>query len=126
MADKIKVVMVKPEEKAYITEIERNLETMQKLVGGYIQAYEPFRDEVAIVCNEEGKLQKLPPNRMVKREDGEIVDIICGTFFICYTPSESETFESLPDEFAEKYLELFENPELFIRTEKGICVIPAE
>lgn len=60
------------------------LEAMQEMVGGYILAIYPYEDPVAIICNEEGKLQNMEPNRAVRDPDtNEIIDIICGTFFIC-------------------------------------------
>ena len=61
----------------------------------------PYDDVVAIICNEEGKMRGLPLNRAVYVQDNdkkEMVDIICGKFFICYAPPESESFQSLPDD----------------------------
>lgn len=116
MADKMKVVLVRPGVPAEITEIEHTLEVMQKLVGGYIEAYEPFEDDAVIVCNEEGKVLADPVmNRAIVGPDGKLIDIICGTFFICYAPPMSEDFLSLPDEMAEKYAEVFKVPDIFVR-----------
>ena len=42
-----------------IQEIDGSLESMQRIVGGDIEAVYPFDDPVAIVCNEEGKLLSL-------------------------------------------------------------------
>ena len=44
------------------------LEAMQSLVEGDIEEYMPFEDEVAIICNEEGKMNGLPLNRAVYSE----------------------------------------------------------
>ena len=49
--NKIKVILCKPDERAEIVEIDDKLEAMQELVGGYIQEYMPWEDEVAIICN---------------------------------------------------------------------------
>ena len=49
-------------------EIDDTLEAMQKVVGGDIEKYMPFDDDVAIICNEEGKVNGLPPNRAVYAE----------------------------------------------------------
>ena len=49
-------------------EIEDSLEAMQKIVGGDIEEYMPFEDEVAIICNDESKLNGMPPNRAVYAE----------------------------------------------------------
>ena len=59
----MKVVLLEPRKYAKVVEIEHTLENMQKVVGGYIEAVYPFEDEVAVICNEEGKLLGLPLNR---------------------------------------------------------------
>ena len=41
---------------------------MQSLVEGDIEEYMPFEDEVAIICNDEGKMNGLPLNRAVYSE----------------------------------------------------------
>ena len=64
-------------------ELDGSLESMQKFVGGTIQAVYPFPDPVAIVCNDEGKLLGLGYNRALRDDDGNIYDILCGPFFIC-------------------------------------------
>ena len=47
------------------------MESMQQLVGGLIQVLYPFRDaEVALICNDEGKLLGLPFNRALRDERG--------------------------------------------------------
>ena len=51
-----------------LIEIEDTLEAMQSLVEGDIEEYMPFEDEVAIICNEEGKMNGLPLNRAVYSE----------------------------------------------------------
>ncbi len=118
--NKIRVIVCKPDEKAVVIEMEDSLESMQNMVGGLIEEYMPWDDEVAIICNEEGKMNGLPLNRGIKDEDGHLQDIIAGDFFICYAPIESERFLSMPPELEEKYLEKFELPELFFRTKDGI------
>ena len=53
--NKIKVLVVKPEEKPYTEEIDCNLEAFQKIVGGPVQ--DRFIDDnTVVVCHEEGKL----------------------------------------------------------------------
>jgi len=57
----IKVILKRPGEKAFTTEIPNTLEALQNEVGGYIEVTQPFED-AAIICNEEGRLLGLPPN----------------------------------------------------------------
>ena len=118
---RIKVVLVEPGKKARVTEIDRSLECMQKLVGGYIERF-ILDDEVCIICNEEGKIEGLPLNRAIFYE-GELIEIIAGTFFICADPWDSEHFESLTDEQAKEFSEMFMAPEYFVRTAQGIAVV---
>ena len=92
------VVACYPGKTAQVIEIDGSLESMQQFVGGYIEAVYPFDDPVAIICNEEGKLNGLPLNRALYNEDGEMFDIIAGTFFVCYAPADSESYLSLPEE----------------------------
>lgn len=89
------------------------LESLQQAVGGYIQAVYPFDDPVAIICNEDGKLEGLPLNRALRDEDGEVYDIVAGTFLV--TGLGEEDFSGLPDELMEKYKEHFRHPEQFFR-----------
>ncbi|NLD19977.1 MAG: DUF3846 domain-containing protein [Clostridiales bacterium] len=116
----IRVLLVKPDEKAVMIEMEDSLDAMQETVGGMIEEYMPFEDEVAVVCNEEGKMTNLPPNRAIFDEKGEMQDIIAGPFFVCYAPIESEKFLSLTPELEAKYKEKFQFPEQFFRTPEGI------
>ena len=108
--NKIKVILVEPGKKAVITEIEDSLESMQSVVGGLIEETMPFSDDVALICNEEGKLINLQPNRAFTEDGQKIVDIIFGTFFIAYTPLDSEKFLGMPDDLAEKYEKLLNIP----------------
>ena len=84
-----------------VQEIDGNLESMQRIVGGDIEAVYPFDDPVAIVCNEEGKLLSLPMNRALTDESGVPYDIVCGTFFVVGIGDEN--FTSLTEQQIEKY-----------------------
>ena len=123
----IKVVSVPAGKQAFIKEISTGLKSLQAEVGGYIQAIYPFEDEVALICNDEGKLMNLPLNRALKLNGmagNEIYDIIAGDFFICYAPHTSENFESMPDDLLQKYLELFRYPERFLIKNQTIYIYP--
>ncbi len=103
--NKIKVILVKPWTQPYVDEISSDLISLQKQVGGLIQAIYPFNDPVAVICNEEGKLLGLPFNRPLYNNENTIYDIIVGTFII--VGLKNEQFSSLPDNYIEKYLEYF-------------------
>ena len=110
----MKVIIVKPQEKPIIADIDPGLKAMQEVVSGYIQAVYPFEDHVALICNEEGKLLGLPLNRALRTETGEIYDIIAGTFFLCGAPPDCDHFTSLTPEQIETYLTYFSIPEYFL------------
>lgn len=117
----MRVILCRYGEPAEVIEMEDSLKAMQEIVGGLIEEYMPWDDEVAIICNEEGKMNGLPLNRAVRDEYGTIQDVIAGDFFICYAPIESERFLSMPPELEEKYLRKFKNPERFYR-ENGFVI----
>lgn len=120
--DTIRVVLLEPGKTARIVDMDRSLEGMQKTVGGYIEAYYPFEEEVCIICNEEGKITGLPLNRAIYNDEKEMIDILAGTAFICALGEEN--FESLTPEQARKYRQQFLRPEVFIRTAQGIKALP--
>ncbi len=76
------VLMVEPGKAPYETQIGDDLQSMQALVGGYIQAVYPYEEPVALIANESGKLDGLPLNRALRDADGDIYDIVAGRFFI--------------------------------------------
>ena len=122
---KISVLLVEPNKYPKMIEIDDTLEVMQTVVGGDIEEYMPFEDEVAIICNKEGKITGMAPNRAVYEENSrEMLDIICGKFFIVYAPFEAERFQSLPPDLAEKYREKFKYPERFMRVNNEIVAVP--
>ena len=84
----------------------------------------PFEDEVAIICNEEGKVNGLPLNRAIYDSDKQMIDIMAGDFFICHAPISSEKFLSLPPDLAKKYSEKFHYPERFFRNTEEIKAVP--
>lgn len=100
------VLLVMPSERPKEIEIDGSLESMQNIVGGLIQVIYPFEDPVALVCNDEGKLIGLEPNRALRDpETGEVYDLICGPFFLCGLSGED--FSSLSDALTSKYFEQF-------------------
>jgi len=58
---KISILLVEPNKYPKMIEIDDTLEAMQTVVGGDIEEYMPFEDEVAIICNEGGQGQWADP-----------------------------------------------------------------
>ena len=77
----IKVLKIAPHSKPEIVTLTNALEALQKAVSegadtvGLIEII-PLTDTASLLCNEEGKLIGLEPNRRICH------DIICGTFYV--------------------------------------------
>lgn len=112
----MRVLVVEPLKEPYEAHIDGKLKTLQGFVGGLIEAIYPFDDEhVALICNEEGKLLGLPLNRALRDGNGNIYDIVSGTFLLCAAPPDSENFEGLSSEQIQKYMEQFKHIEIYVR-----------
>lgn len=110
----MRVLLVEPEQNPRTVKIDGSLSSMQELVGGTIQAVYPFSEAVALICNDEGKLLNLPPNRpLLHPETGEVYDIVHGNFFLCAAPSGNDRFDSLSPEQILHYGELYH--------QRGVC-----
>lgn len=125
--EKLRIIVCRPMEKAEVIEIDDDLRSMQAVVGGMIEEYMPFYDEedervqdVAIVCDDAGKMKRSQMNRAIEDDEGNILDIVAGTFFICYAPIESEKYLSLPKDLEEKFRKKFELPEMFFQGSNGL------
>ena len=71
----MKVLRVEPYKPPYEKEIDSDLKSMQHEIGGWIQTVYPFEDPVAIICNEEGKLNGMELNRALRDENGEVLAV---------------------------------------------------
>ena len=120
----MRVLVVEPERRPEARGIDDSLHTMQGIVGGLIQPVYPFDDPVALVCNDEGKLMNLPANRGLRDKDGQIYDIIFGTFFLCGVPADCDHFTSLTPEQIKTYQEKFYTPEMFWGMDGRIVCLP--
>ena len=113
----MKILVVEPGKHPYEKEIECTLKEMQKIVGGRIQTLYPFRDEVGVVCNDDGISLQMPFNRKIDEEC-----YIFGTFFLCGLGLED--FTSLPENLMEKYRKRFYSPQIY--TASGVYNLPPE
>lgn len=68
----ISVLLVEPGKYPRMIEIEDSLEAMQRVVGGDIEEFMPYEDDIAIICNEEGKMNGMSPNRAIYSEPEEV------------------------------------------------------
>lgn len=98
MSNKIRILVVEPFKEPYQIRIEHTLKNLQKIVGGYIEILQ-LDYNTDLVCNDEGKINRLPLNRFID------YDIIAGTFIIA-GHKDSETI-SLSRKQIKKYKEVF-------------------
>ena len=127
MKKMMRVVVCPPQAEAYITEIPNEYNYIRKIVDGPIECVYPFKDRgngygIGLVCNEEGKLRGMPLSREIRYEGSNYRDIIAGTFLVVGLTREN--FGSLSPAQAEKYRKIFQDPEIFIRTDQTIIAIP--
>ena len=120
----MQVIVVEPKKKPMVQDVGSDLESMQKIVGGSIEAIYPFEEPVALICNEEGKLLNLPLNRALRDDEGTVYDIISGTFFLCAAPPDSDRFGGLTDQQIKTYMERFDMPEMFLNVGGNLFVLP--
>ena len=118
----MRVVVVEPKKKPMVQDVGSDLDSMLKIVGGPIEAVYPFEEPVAIVCNEEGKMNGLPLNRALRDDSGEIYDIVAGTFLV--TGLTEDSFGSLSPDLLRQFMTEFKMPEQFAKIGDRIVAIP--
>lgn len=122
----MKILVVEPMSVPYEKEIAPSLAEMQAVVGGTIQAIYPFKEPIALICNDEAKLLGLPLNRALYDGNGRIYDVIAGTFFLCEAPVDSSSFASLNDMEIQQLKHRFRRLELFVRGGSHVVAIRAK
>ena len=91
MNQKIDILIVEPGKEPRLSTVTNDLETLQRIVGGPIEAGCYLPQRVMLICSTDGKNMGLPPNRP-NPADSE--DAICGTFLLC--SFEGERFTPCP------------------------------
>ncbi len=87
---KLKVIFKEVGKDPVVMEIDDTLEAKQKLVGGLIEIV-PYKDDLLLVCNEEGKITNLKPNLQFD------YDYIAGNCFIVGDDYENSGFKSIEE-----------------------------
>ena len=101
------VLVIEPGILPYEREIN-GLKEMQAVVGGPITAIYPWKDQAAIVGNDEALLSNMPFNRSVEGGYGGVF----GPFFVCGLGEEG--FCSLTPEQVKTYKVKFRQAELLV------------
>lgn len=125
MARKIKVIVVKPDEEAYISKgfdiSYSNVSEVLECFPNDIEVKKISDDGVSIIRNKYAKAQGRKQNRALRNEnryDGAVKEIIYGTFLVVWA-SESGNLCSLSRYCIKDYLKLFKYPEVPIQKYHG-------
>lgn len=121
-AETMNVLLVRPNMYPQAVEIGCELEDLQKAVGGDIEVVYPFEEPVALVMNEEGKLNGSELNRALRDSEGTLYDIVAGDFLVVGLGEED--FCSLSPELMKQFEERFHQPEMFVRMGRSIMAMP--
>lgn len=119
----IKALMVASGKHPEVVSLGNDLDSLQKAVsiGADYQGLIEFvylEDNVSILCNEEGKLIGLEPNRRL----GD--DILCGVFYVVAENDEGELV-SLTEAQQDQYSKMFWDPEAIDNDEVGKTIFTA-
>ena len=120
--EQLDVLLVKPGMYPQAVQIGGELEDLQKAVGGDIEAVYPYNEPVALIVNDEGKLNGSELNRALRDNEGQIYDIVAGDFLVVGLGEED--FASLSPELMEKFEKEFHQPEMFVRMGRSIMALP--
>ena len=100
----MRVIAKAPNEAPIILEMKNTLEELQAAVGGNIETVS-IASDCCIVCNEEGKLIGLTPNRRLG------CDVLCGVFYVV-GQDRNGNFTSLASEQQKAYSAYLATPEI--------------
>ena len=103
----MRILKVESGQAAYEKEINNDLHSVQAEVGGGLFQPVCLGNGIVLCCNEEEKLNGMPPNRWLEEDD-----VICGPFFLVGEDGAGE-FVSLTDEQAAMCRERFGEPVQF-------------
>ena len=124
MTETMTILVVEPGKRPYTKKIQPGLKSLQREVGGHIEAVYPFPEPAAIVCRETGKLDGCPLNRALRDEAGAIYDVIAGTFLVVGLTEED--FGSLRPELLQAFTQRFQEPEAFAMVNGKLLTFPLE
>ncbi|MBT1161758.1 DUF3846 domain-containing protein [Bifidobacterium sp. SO1] len=120
--DRIRVIVVRPGRHPEIRHIENTLASLQHEVGGYIEMIR-IAPGIDIICNEEGKINGSIPNRGLI-VDGEIAEVVYGTFLIVSKDTDKGVYRSFGAGEANRWLKEYWQPEMFAMLHGRLIAIP--
>ena len=106
--------------KGYIGEIEDKLEILQQYVGGSIQLTS-IGHGIEVLCNDDGKLMGLVPNRCFLNNDGKVLDVYVGNI-ACFR-TDNDNLADIQEEDI-PYIEQRLKAVMFIDKNMGVVIDP--
>lgn len=119
---KMDALLVKPNMYPQPVQVGCELEYLQDIVGGDIEAVSPFNEPVALIMDENGKMSGKEWNRALRDEHGKIYDIVAGDFLVVGLGEED--FCSLSPDMMRRFEEHFHQPETFVRMGRSVMALP--
>lgn len=103
----IKVLLVEPFNKPKMITIENNYQAISEIICGDVDEYMPFEDNVALLCNADGKRLSLSASHTVTDIETGKTELIYGSFILVCTSKFDTEYHSLDDDLIDKYMDLF-------------------
>ena len=103
----IKVLLVEPFNKPKIITIENNYQAISEIICGDVDEYMPFEDDVALICNADGKRLSLSASHIVTDTETGKTELIYGSFILVGTSEFDDEYHLLDDNLINKYMDLF-------------------
>ena len=105
-----KVIIAWPYEKAGVYMVPANTDVLSKIVGGVMEFTNPIAEDVTVITNDNSIALGMEPNRVIRDEDGDPVDVYCGPMIII-GETEDGDFRSLTDTEIFFYLMAYGEPD---------------
>ena len=99
----MRIIIIRNNVNPVLCNVPHSLTVFQQIVGGKIEVVEPFPDNVVLVCDESGRNNGKPVNRVID----DSMDI-CGDFFLC--GHDGEGLSDFPEDLVEWYMARFKLP----------------
>lgn len=110
---RIPVIIIEHLEEPYFTSMNNSLYEMQRIVQGNIDIVNcPDLKDIDIICNDEGKLFRLPLNRSLTSDD-QVYDVIAGNMILAASDEEGNTIGLSKEQIIRSY-KFFQEPEIFV------------
>lgn len=103
----IKVLLVEPFDNPKIITIENNYQAISEIICGDVDEYMPFEDDVALLCNADGKRLSLSVSHTVTDTETGKTELIYGSFIFIGAGEFDDEYHSLDDDLIDKYMDLF-------------------